>query len=262
MDLVQIQNGKRGVPRLVGLSVLSTVYPIEFEKRAIKNTSYRNLRVVETVSQPFSEADLCEISAMDFIGWSFAQTKYILFIKSGFLNDVLIPPKHPISVVLDARQRFESNKEETLAIFSNLVFRITLIEGIRKLESQLSKSLLVREEKKEMLKLKALAYFLFSNYKENKSVYDVAALEKTFNYCREKVISIQKNIYTYDLVRQLKPMKVPTPPVEFQEVAKRIFHSLQQGELISFDQLLSQEKNIKPKAYLPDSIPNLFENGV
>jgi len=204
LELVITKNGKRGKDRVDRAGVATTVFPIEFEKRPLKNTKHQGNPVVELEYVPFDPADLTNVSEMDFMGWAYAYKLYLrgLFNELGIAHKWPTGKAQPVNCFRNVALRMHKTPKETIELISHPEFRQKFIKQLRALEAGLPQAVLGEKTACAIARLKALACMMWTQQrKKDEDLYDMDMLRDNYMFYRDVAIKEQSNLFNARLKR-------------------------------------------------------------
>lgn len=258
MKLVTTKNGKRGRDRADQVGVVTTLFPVEFEKRPLKSSRYRETPVVELVRAPFDTADVLDLDPVEFIGWAFAYKIYIrdLYSEAGIPDRWPAGKNYPINAFNNISYRIAKMYQETIGLLGSPEFRLPFVEQLRILESGIAQYILGERAMRARKKLEAIAYLITTDEKYKKGFYDLTQLKGTYNHYKmvleaEQDLHYQISTKRWSSLPAKKREMIPSPvkpkkPVTVETLIKTIRFAIGKGKKIHYNRIILNDKNKAP----------------
>jgi len=173
------------------MKAATTVFPIEFEKRKVADGAVDYYNVVELQTAPHNskEVNVLNFPFMDFLGWATSKisTLVLLSLNIPLSKEVRRCMKEYESGLrvsdLSRQLRDDPGMEE---IYSSNEVRKDRVNLIREWEVGLAYFLFREKKQKLEMMLRALAYLIWTNLKNNNGLYDEKLLYNSYDYYRNE----------------------------------------------------------------------------
>jgi hypothetical protein len=262
MELVSIKNGKRGRSRADRVVVVTTLFPIEFEKRPLKSNKYRHAPIVDIAPVIMRDGDVMNLEPIDFVGWAYAYKLCIrdIYRNTGIQGRWPAGKGQPINAFGNISERMAKRLMETLGMLSNPDFRAAFVKQLRILEAGLLVQYIIdRRILHFRERLEALAYMITTDERYGKELYNLGQLKKTYTHYKAAFEAEQDLLYSISKRKWLSlPAKKrnnipkPQPPEKLltvDTVLKAIKNTVKNGKKVPYDRVITNEKKQKGVAF-------------
>lgn len=242
VELVTIKNGKRGRDRTDRVTVVTTLFPIEFEKRPLKSDRYMGTPIVELAPVSLNTLDVLDLEPMEFIGWAFAYKLYMrdLYGNAGIQNRWPNGKGQPVNGFNNISYRIAKTHKETLEFLGAPAFRLPFVEQLRALEAGVTQYILGERTVRTREKLEAIAYLITTEEKHKKGFYDPGQLKKTYSHYKA-LFDAEQDLY-YQKRKMIPSPKNPKKPVTAETLLKVIRATVSKGKRVYYDRVIFNDK--------------------
>jgi hypothetical protein len=252
-EVVNVRNGKRGKERIMRFTVVTTVFPIEFEKRPLKSDKWDNVPIVGLAAESARDNDVMSLSPLEFVGWAFA---YKLYVRDSFANHGINKwPKgkeQPVNAFRHISERIRAEKAATLELLGGQAFREEFVAQMRFIESGMCHCLLSDRYEMADRRLRALAYLMWAEEKYRKGWFDLKVLKNSYEFYKGEAVKIADTLYRqekrrYSLLPKNMKENIPAPSkkdeqAEADDVMKKIKAYVKAAEPVNYNHVLWPNK--------------------
>lgn len=250
IQLILTKNGKRGKDRVERLDIVSTVFPIEFEKRPLRSNKYKRTPVVELESVPMDIASVVDLEPMDFIGWAYSYKMYMraLYSNAGIAGKWPQGKGQPVNAFRHVSARMHKTPKEIIELLSTAGFRMAFTEQLRALEASVIQRVLEDKLRLARIRLKALAYLIWTDKNYKKKFYDLEQLKNNYSH-HQVLFEAEQNLYhqinmkRWSSLPARKRKNLPAPKKQktsatVESVIDHITHAIKNGDKMSYDYIV------------------------
>lgn len=203
LNATLIRKGKRGKQRIENILLTTQVFDIEIERKRLKLDEFKGYPFVHIVSADNIYSNITDMEPLEFLGWGIAYITYLaeLYRDADVAKRWPRGNDSPMNIMMNMSSRFYNNPADTLNLYAVEHFRTSFTQELRKMETSVAKAVLQYRLTLSAAELKAAAYLLWDNLKEENKLYDKMTIADNYNFYRQKYITLQRLIFKMDTFR-------------------------------------------------------------
>lgn len=203
LNATLIRKGKRGKQRIENILLTTQVFDIEIERKGLKLDEFKGYPFVHITNAENTYSNVMDMEPLEFLGWGTAHLTYLaeLYKDADVAKRWPRGNVSPINIMMNMGDRFYNDPAGALNLYAAEDFRTNFTQELRMMETSVAKTVLQYKLTLSAAELKAAAYLLWDNLREEDKLYDKVTVANNYNFYRQKHITLQHLMFKMHTAR-------------------------------------------------------------